>query len=57
LTSAPDHLTWMAAIRCCVTAQTVMRASTDSSPGTALGLPGSPIRCGSWGGSVHARPV
>jgi hypothetical protein len=42
LTSAPDHLTCVAAIRCCVSAQTVMRASTDSSPGTALGLPGSP---------------
>src|SRR5690242_13837959 len=52
-----DSDTCMAAIRCRVSAQTVMRASTDSSPGTAPGPPGSSIRCGSWGGSVHARPV
>jgi hypothetical protein len=44
LTSAPDHLTCVATNRCCVSTQTVMRASTDSSPGTALGLPGSPNR-------------
>jgi len=45
LTTAPDHPTCMSAIRCRVSAQTVMRASTDSSPGTAPGLPGSPNRC------------